>query len=154
LLPASKIQRLPARFRGAVGTLRRVVGGLCLLAQLLGLVHLALVRHATCLEHDALVHAEQASQARLAGGPRQDSPARPSATDSAEGLAPDSAGHADDHCLAAGCRRLDLANLRFDWFLAPTDTQALGPARAGIEPPAPVALLRLAPKSSPPSADV
>jgi hypothetical protein len=135
--------------------LRRVVGGLCLLGQLLGLVHLALVRHATCLEHDALVHAEESSEpARLAGGSRQESPARSSATDLVQPLTVDTAGHADDHCLAVGCRRLDLTFSRSDWSLAASNPRAHAAAPAGVEPPAPVALLRLAPKSSPPSLHV
>jgi hypothetical protein len=149
---ASKTQRFFPRLPAAAGRLRRVVGGLCLMAQLLSLVHLALVRHATCVEHDALVHTEPASDtARLAGSPRQDSSARPSATDLVAPLALDSAGHADDHCLAVGCRRFYLTAGPADWSLAPASACAHSPAPAGIAPPAPVALLRLAPKSSPPS---
>jgi hypothetical protein len=126
-----------------------LVAVLCLLAQVLGLVHLALVQHATCLEHDALVHAPpgQAASDRGQGTP----PAHPRAA--VEQRMPDSAGHAEDHCLAVGFRRLDLAHLGSERALAaaPPPTQSGQPARDRIEPPPPVALLRLAPKSSPPS---
>ncbi len=128
--------------------LRYAVAGLCLMAQLLGLVHLALVQHATCLEHDALVHAE---------GGQTPGPAPLSRTVPwLERLGPESAGHADDHCLAAGFRRLDLANLRADFgVLAGPPPVPIHPGwRDRVEPPAPVALLRLAPKSSPPAPPV
>jgi hypothetical protein len=131
------------------------VAGLCLLAQLMGLIHLALVQHATCIEHDALVHAEQKQAAKP--GVEQAAEQRVDATERArtrslQAEAPDSASHADHHCLAAGFRRPDLASLRSEWSLAVAPAGAAdGPAhREGLPPPAPVALLHLAPKSSPP----
>jgi hypothetical protein len=131
------------------GRIRPVVASLCLLAQVLGLVHLVLVQHARCLEHDALVHSEPAQ----AAGDRGQTP-QPRSTRTADRPTPDSAAHADDHhCLAVGFRRLDLANLRAEAALATAPARAITsqPCPDRLAPPAPVALLHLAPKSSPPS---
>jgi hypothetical protein len=130
------------------GRLRPVVASLCLLAQVLGLVHLVLVQHARCLEHDALVHSEPAQAASDRGQAPQ-----PRSTRTIDRRTPGSAAHADDHCLAAGFRRLDLANLRAEAApaAAPPRGIAAQPHPDRLEPPAPVALLHLAPKSSPPS---
>jgi hypothetical protein len=132
---------------------RLAVAGLCLMAQVLGLVHLALVQHATCLEHDALVHAGPVQPASDATADRPAPPAHPR---SVERPGPDSAGHADDHCLAAGFRRLDLASLRAQAAVAgaPPEIPLRHRQRDHLPPPAPVALLRLAPKSSPPAPPV
>jgi hypothetical protein len=130
------------------GQLRSVVASLCLLAQLLGLVHLVLVQHARCLEHDALVHSEPAQPA----GDRGQAP-QPRSTRTIDRRTPGSAAHADDHCLAVGFRRLDLANLGTEAGLATAPARAIAPqpCPGRLAPPAPVALLHLAPKSSPPS---
>jgi hypothetical protein len=140
-LPEASKARSPVFGNPSRALLCRIaIAGLCLLAQLSGLVHLALVRHATCLEHDTLVHAEATTES---GGNRT--------TPTADRLVP-GASHADDHCLAAGWRRRDLAAARSAVGL--TLSAPAGPAlpldqRRALPPP-PVALLRFAPKSSPP----
>jgi hypothetical protein len=119
----------------------------CLLGQGAGLAHLVLVRHATCVEHDALVHTSNGTPAL----------ARPRAGAAGPVVAsvPAEASHEDDHCLVAGCRR-DLADPRAHavgavvvGFADPSP-----PASRPSPPPSPVPLLRLAPKSSPPALTV
>jgi hypothetical protein len=130
----------------------------------MALVHLGLVRHATCLEHDALVHSQIDAGADADGpagaGANGDSGAVPATAAAeaggpvgkADGVVPDSAIHSDDHCLAAGSRRRDLAAVRSPVILALAAPAEPTPPdhRRGELPPAPVALLRFAPKSSPP----
>ena len=119
---------------------------LCLLAQLSGAAHLALVSHVRCLEHDALVHADPSHGAAVAG-----QLVRRGAE--AEGVPTDLAQHADDHCFVAGLRR------REPWAVARLRVRAVEPAvqvapqawlRLHETPAPPVPLLRLAPKASPP----
>ena len=122
---------------------------LCLLAQISGAAHLALVSHVRCFEHDALVHADAGhgsravSQAALVLKGTQ-----------AQSVPSDVAQHADDHCFVVGLRR------REHWAPATARTRAAEPAlktaavlwfafRDVLAPPVP--LLRLAPKASPPA---
>jgi hypothetical protein len=118
---------------------------LCLAAQALGLAHLALVRHATCLEHAEFVHAPEITARAVA------QPAADPITEVDAQLALE--GHEDDHCLVAASRRRDLAAL--DASAGQTWTTVAPPAlRHVIEteaPAPPVPLLALAPKSSPPA---
>src|SRR5687768_6765029 len=72
----------------------------CLMAQVQGLAHLALVRHTTCAEHDALVHAATSEPPPAGAGL-----VRPRAAMSA---LPAEVAHEDDHCLAIGLGRKDL----------------------------------------------
>ena len=148
---ASKSPSRGPHARAFAPGLRCGVAGLCLLAQLVGMAHLALVQHATCLEHDALMHSEQA---RAAGETQQTAlPPRSVQRRTLEQPAPDSAIHAEDHCLAAGYRRSELTTPSCEWSPAPPIPGPPPPRpRDAVEPPAPVALLRLAPKSSPPPA--
>jgi hypothetical protein len=122
----------------------------CLLGQASAFAHLALVRHATCLEHeDALVHTgggnvgSSAAQAPadLTPGRRVVAPP-PGAAD----------GHEDDHCLMAAFRRSDLAGPDRDHGQALPAAADLAPPPAQAPPrrPGPVPLLLLSPKSSPP----
>jgi hypothetical protein len=125
----------------------------CLLGQATAFAHLALVRHATCPEHDdALVHAPRdagaVAQAReeLRGsllGRRVSAPPPGQGDD-----------HDEDHCLMAAFRRGSLAapdREAGQALPAPADPVAL-PAQARTSHPGPVPLLLLAPKSSPPPA--
>jgi hypothetical protein len=115
---------------------------LCLAAHLAGLVHVLVVRHATCPSHGEVVH-----------GDLPEAPAVPSegATFSGHPTAP---ADEDEHCLYLATRRRDLA-------LLPAPAAALEPRLAEAAAPAPdapplvlssAALLRLAPKTSPPAA--
>jgi hypothetical protein len=123
---------------------------LCLVAQVGGAAHLALVSHVRCFEHDALVHAGT-DQAHEAASAIQNLPAGQMAS----GVPTDAVAHADDHCAVVALRRREEC-------LAPAhDGQLAAPARPSTEsaPQAcqdevlvgPVALLRLAPKASPPA---
>ncbi len=118
----------------------------CLIGQVGAMAHLGLVRHVRCLEHDALVHTGSSGTDAHAAA---DAPRG----HSAQGVPADVETHGDDHCLVAGLRRRDAelpppeAN---GLVAAPAEAPApLPEARADI-PPAPVDLLTIAPKSSPP----
>jgi hypothetical protein len=109
----------------------------CLAAQALGLLHVLVVRHATCPSHGEMVHGAAAAAPRAADDTVQ---------------APVAAEAADDHCLAVANRRRDLAAFFPvpDLLPAPeVQPPALAPAAAG-EPRA-LPLLSLAPKTSPPA---
>lgn len=117
----------------------------CLLGQTSSLAHLILVRHATCAEHDALVHAPEVTTA-----------AEPSASlgrvqVTASGL-PTDRQHEDDHCLAVTLGRKDqlLGAADQGVVMAAVVTGPL-PVFAAHTVPAPLPLLLLAPKSSPPA---
>jgi hypothetical protein len=142
------------RFPRAISRLirRQVLLGtaiVCLLGQATAFAHLALVRHATCPEHeDALVHASVAAgSADAAKAPAEPTPGRrvvappPGTAD----------GHEDDHCLMAAFRRSDLAapDREADQALPAADLPP-PPAHAMAVRPGQVPLLRLAPKNSPP----
>jgi hypothetical protein len=116
---------------------------LCLSAQLVGLVHVLLVRHATCPSHGEVTHGVSASASH---------------GESSSALTVHGAGptieHRDEHCLLFVARRRDLV------ALTPTPAAALAPPPAVTAPavvgasallPA-LAVLRLAPKTSPPAA--
>lgn len=133
---------------GAKGTCAFLTALLCLVAQVAGAAHLALVSHVRCFEHDALVHAESGK-----GHDRAAALERLAAGLGASGVPADTAQHADDHCFVVGLRR------REHWV--PTRTRIRlpePPALASTSFPAPrpeilvgpVALLRFAPKASPP----
>ena len=151
LLPRLPAAQLRARGRGrytAAGLLATAL--VCLLGQGASLAHLALVQHASCPEHDALVHAAApSSDAQLdadrgvhSAGNRISAP--PVGSD----------GHDEDHCLVVAFRRRELASLETEPMgLAPiSQARQLTAAAAGSLPPFPIPLLLLAPKSSPPAA--
>jgi hypothetical protein len=141
--------RLLASRRSAVGR-RGATGGWVLLAALLsllaqgtGLAHLALVSHVQCYEHDALAHAEERTQAP---------PADETPTPLVGGV-PVEAAHSDDHCLAAGLRQREVVIAAPDHTRTPLVAVVdVGSPLAGqTTPAAPVPLILLAPKSSPPA---
>jgi hypothetical protein len=116
---------------------------LCLTAHLVGVVHVLVVRHATCPDHGEVVHGE--APALVEAPPPLGPTARAAAREEAE--------EADEHCLLMATRRRELAGL------APAATPALSaPLVTRLDsPPAvvtatPHAILRLAPKTSPPAA--
>ncbi len=108
--------------------------------QLAGFAHLVLVPHVTCPEHGELMHAEAAPAApTLAGGPAR------------AWLNRGARAHGHDHCLAFSSRREDVlaaAGPAAPEVQAPAPHSA-PPARTPFAPP--LALLRLAPKGSPPA---
>jgi hypothetical protein len=133
----------PDRRRAWLG----LTAALCVLAYAGGFAHLAIVQHARCPAHDELVHAvaPDAAQASEVSAPSPRATRAPTA---------ERDGH-EGHCLAV--------------FLGRRSAAALDPSQApGLVPPAPgaegvacascavgaqaVALLRLAPKTSPPAA--
>lgn len=149
-LPRTLAQRPFARSGrrlGVPGIAVLVTALICLLGQAASFAHLALVRHASCPEHDALVHTPS-------GQPSDDVAALPGPGASRiGGLPADGDSHDDDHCLVAGFRRRDLAGLASDPIgPAPEiQPQALIAGDRGALLPAPIPLLSLAPKSSPPA---
>jgi hypothetical protein len=127
----------------------------CLLGQAAAFTHLALVRHATCPEHeDALVHGTDAAATTGPPGPVE-LPAGATATGYlAVPLPTGGEGHDDDHCVVAAFRRSNLATPAPEAGQGlPTSDELLSPpAQARHGRPGPVPLLRLAPKISPPFA--
>lgn len=127
----------------------------CLLGQATAFAHLALVRHATCPEHeDALVHAS-ATAGNVGNVEWTDAAKAPAdLTPGRRVVAPPPGtgdGHEDDHCLMAAFRRSDLAAPDRDAGHAlPAADLPPPPAQALAVRPGQVPLLRLAPKSSPP----
>lgn len=130
---------IPADDRARARVFALLTGLVCLLGQLGAVVHVGLVRHVRCAEHDALVHADDAGS-------------EVAPVEGAAALPVEAAEHADEHCLVAELRRTE--------WLGPTAIAATTAAPAGPEVPAldrlvapgpPVDLLRLAPKSSPPT---
>lgn len=117
------------------------LSGVFLAAQLSSLTHQLLVKHVTCAEHGELIHADAAG-----------TPAAPSSERavSAGGGVKGHGGH--EHCDLFFARREQLALpvstvVPFDgWTVEP-----VAPAAHRVGFTAPVALLRLAPKASPPA---
>jgi hypothetical protein len=119
---------------------------LCLLTHLTGLLHVLVVRHATCPDHGELIHGRAPVVAQA-----------PQALDAVVTEAPaDAAEEADEHCLFVATRRREMAGL------AAAPLAAAVAVAPSVAPPlpllpdvrAPRALLRLAPKTSPPLAAV
>jgi hypothetical protein len=116
---------------------------LCLGAQLLGVMHVLFVRHATCPSHGEVTHGVATSAAHA------DQPLAVTV----RGAAP-TIEHRDEHCLLFIARRRDPAALTVGAaaVLAPSPP-ATAPAAVGAISLAPtLAVLRLAPKTSPPAA--
>jgi hypothetical protein len=114
---------------------------LCLGAQLLGVVHVLVVRHATCPEHGEVTH----------GVPAAASPPDEVLVVTVRRAGP-TVEDLDEHCLLVIARRRDLAGP------SPLLAAALEPLPPATVPPAAgassllpsVGVLRLAPKTSPP----
>ncbi len=119
-----------------------------MLGQVAGYAHLAFTSHVTCAEHGELVEADGGDQGA-------------SAADTLAAREHAAGGHADlstagdgahdhDHCTLAPHRR-DRVTHEGALVLVPAATAAVADGvRFAIAPPRPIALLALAPKSSPP----
>ena len=126
----------------------RATSTLLLAAQLLTLGHLLIVRHTICPEHGEAIHSGSPNETQALPLTNEGATSDPS---SGSGAPP--AEHAHDHCLAQ-------ANTRERFALLPAADSMPGPLL--LAPPRPslaavaatpaVAVLRLAPKNSPPSA--
>src|SRR3954447_6341457 len=118
---------------------------LCLATHLAGIVHVLVVRHATCPGHGEMIH----------GGAPTAAQTPPPAEKAARGVLPEAAEEADEHCLMLATRRREMATLT----PAPQGLVET-PAVARLEAlPVPTSfpvrtLLLLAPKTSPPFAAV
>lgn len=125
------------------------LAALCLVAQLSGLAHLAIVPHVTCAEHGELLEASASTSTWVI---HPSSPGENFEVRSAEPGLEAAAGHSHDHCAVASMRRTPGDPL------GPTSTEVSAPVeqlrRVGREPRVTTALpvLAVAPKSSPPHA--
>lgn len=121
------------------------LAALWLTTQLSGIAHLAFVPHVTCVEHGELIDASAQPPGVAAGEAVEH--------DTVAALQVPLAEHAHDHCLLSAMRRgearLNRATLPQGPSAAPQPSTPL--RRQQPLPPA-IALLDVAPKSSPPSA--
>ena len=115
---------------------------LCLATHLVGVLHVLVVRHATCPDHGEVVHGDEPVVA--------DTPTLPGhvARDATRQLAEET----DEHCLLMTTRRREVtappSGYQIVLFTPATSTLEASPAVAA----APAgALLRFAPKTSPPA---
>lgn len=138
----------PRTASGAPSTSRGVaalaLAMLALVAQAGGLLHLVLVQHITCPEHGEWVHAEAGRQ------PAALRPVVQHHTPTVEKSAADEQ-HEHDHC-SVTCSRRDEAVFTAQGVTVETSfmlTKAAAFTRAVVTPT--IALLRLAPKASPPA---
>jgi hypothetical protein len=117
---------------------------LCLSAQLLGVLHVLVVRHATCPTHGELTHGIPLVAA-------SEVPVAPPA-ETARAATPTAIEHQDEHCLMVATRRREMAGLAPSSAILATPpvppTMPLTTAAIVIVASLPV--LRLAPKTSPP----
>lgn len=141
--PCPARQSLRATSRGAAVL---ALAMLALVAQTGGVLHLVLVQHVTCPEHGEWVHAPSAGALAAAVStptPGHDTPAVEKSTADEK--------HVHDHCSATCTRRDDVVSQRpgvtLQAFLQLT--QAPLHLQAAVAPA--IALLRLAPKASPPA---
>ncbi len=119
----------------------------CLAAYLLGFAHMALVRHATCPEHDEIIH--QAT-------PRTVSPGADSSLESRLDVADPDDRDNDDHCLAVAVQRRNSIPSRTNATMPsppPVARDQLSHRRDAALRRS-VAVIRIAPKNSPPCASV
>ncbi len=115
-----------------------------LAAQVSSFTHELLVQHVTCAEHGELIHVD-GSVAPAALPPLETS----ALTSALPGL---TTGHGHEHCLACTARREQLILSGPSATLpGPVASKAVVGVARGSFSPLPVALLRLAPKNSPPA---
>jgi hypothetical protein len=119
---------------------------LCLATHLAGIVHVLVVRHATCPSHGEMVHGAAPVASHVV-------PVGEDVT--AKGVLPEAEEEGDDHCLFVATRRRELAGLAPSTAMV---VRAFGTAAVDTLPAlavvAPRPILRLAPKTSPPCAAV
>ncbi len=126
----------------------RAISTLLLLAQFATLGHLLIVRHTICPEHGEALHAGAYGQAQGLPATHAGATNDPALD---KGTAP--AEHAHDHCLARANTRERFALLPFlDVAPGPLLLAAPLPSRTSAAVTPALAVLRLAPKNSPPSA--
>lgn len=150
------MQRLSQTRRMASGT-RRLPAALLLLlvvvAQISSYAHLVLVPHVLCLEHGDFVEShEQAAPDEAGAAAAASGDASALGTTLSQAPAAPEVGHGHEHCLLASHHRGWVALPEGRCFetegLARSEPEACGtPANSG---PCAIALLRLAPKTSPP----
>ncbi len=123
-----------------LATSAALIAAALLAAQLGGAAHFALVQHVRCAEHDELVELPNAAASRAVAPV---TPHRSLATDASE-------AHGHDHCgiVALRCEAGHASAPRAA-VLAPQSSTDHAPPALRAPPPA-IALLDLAPKSSPP----
>jgi hypothetical protein len=127
----------------------RATSTLLLAAQLLALGHLLIVHHTICPEHGETIHSGLPSQAQALPAPPQRATSDAGLT--AHGTPP--AEDAHDHCLTGANTRERFALLPFlDVAPGPLLLAAPLPSRTSAAVAPALAVLRLAPKNSPPSA--
>jgi hypothetical protein len=118
---------------------------LCLATHLAGVVHVLVVRHATCPGHGEIIHSGAPVAAQTP----------PPAQEAVEGIAAGLGEEQDEHCLLLATRRRELAGLTpvaHEQVRAPAATPFDSPPVATVVSPR--ALLLSAPKTSPPRAAV
>jgi len=129
---------------------RLLVATLFIVAQGLGLLHLAHVRHTPCAEHGGMRHVEGGHGARAAVLPALDAPeAAPQAGRSGAG----EAEHAHEDCSSCARERdFGLAATPVDprppAYVVSVPVRRFGPGRADVDQ---AGLWRLAPKQGPPA---
>lgn len=122
------------------------VAVVCLVAQLLGWGHLIAVEHARCAEHGEVIHVDRAAAPeRLTQEHRGDE----RETSMADADRDDR--HADDHCSWLAERRDVVLGVSAHVTCLPTAELASVTPPRSAPPAASIALLRLAPKLSPPT---
>lgn len=125
-------------------TTAALAAGLLLVAQLASLAHLAAVPHARCAEHDELVE--------LDGAVGPVAAREVSAGSSLAAAAPSSTVHGHEHCLFGPQQRARaLGEGCFATSIAPANSGPPAAASDSGHTAPQVALLLLAPKSSPPA---
>jgi hypothetical protein len=126
----------------ALRSLAAALAAVALVGQLASFAHLALVRHVTCAEHGELIEV---------GRERALTAAAPHAAGAIVASTATSEAHGHDHCLLAPMRRDGLARVA-PRALDCAHVDAYGTIGRAVDRqvPPPIAVIRLAPKSSPP----
>ena len=132
-----------SRQGGAFRSLTFAVTWFCLAAQTLGVAHLAVVRHVTCLEHGELTHSGQTSVPTKDATPAPRSLAAPQRADLS------AAADNHEHCLVCATRKEFVAERAAQSLALPQRVSS--PPVAPPEPGSSQPLFRLAPKTSPPA---
>lgn len=118
---------------------------LALGGQLLGTAHLLLMPHAVCAEHGELIHLHDGVAAEDAAHHESPVTTQLSVPEAAE-------ADAHEHCLASALRRDQLALYEApSTLILVSASQAVARVERSVHAPKSVAILLLAPKSSPPS---
>ena len=124
----------------------RATSTLLLAAQLATLGHLSIVRHTICREHGEAIHSGSPSQAQAMRSTQAGALADPALRGGGQ-----PAAHSHDHCLAQAKTRERFALLPApDAKPDPLLLAAILPSLSAVGAAPAVAVLRLAPKNSPP----